>query len=201
MRRFAIITLIAGLTTFSLFVFMAFLINNDQVVIDTPLDPIQVVVMTLPDETPAEIKPPVVLTPPVTPKPIPSTTVSTVTDSGPGPMDYHLPGITQTGSQIPNLTLGQDTNAEARPVVRVSPKYPMIAARDGIEGWVMLAFNINAIGEVVDVSVIDSKPKRVFDKAARQALKKWKYKAKIVDGVAVAQQNLTVQLDFSMAQS
>jgi protein TonB len=63
-----------------------------------------------------------------------------------------------------------------------------------------LAFDINTIGQVVNISVVDSLPKRVFDKAAKQALKKWKYKAKLVDGKAVAQHNFSVQLDFNMSQ-
>jgi protein TonB len=91
-------------------------------------------------------------------------------------------------------------NNEARPIVRVNPKYPMDAMREGTEGWVKLAFDINKVGKVVNISVIDSQPKRIFDKAARQALRKWKYQAKSVDGQAVYQKSRTVQLDFSMEQ-
>ncbi|MFB1000584.1 MAG: energy transducer TonB, partial [Colwellia sp.] len=87
-----------------------------------------------------------------------------------------------------------------RPRGRVNPTYPMEAMRKGTEGWVKLAFDINKVGKVVNISVIDSQPKRIFDKAARHALRKWKYQAKSVDGEAVYQKARTVQLDFSMEQ-
>ncbi|WP_019029201.1 hypothetical protein [Colwellia piezophila] len=35
----------------------------------------------------------------------------------------------------------------------------------------MLAFDINAIGEAVNIFIVDPQPKRTFDKAAKQALK------------------------------
>jgi protein TonB len=38
----------------------------------------------------------------------------------------------------------------------------------------------------------------VFDKEAKRALRKWKYKPKVVDGVAKRRPGLTVQLDFKM---
>jgi protein TonB len=38
----------------------------------------------------------------------------------------------------------------------------------------------------------------VFDKEAKRALRKWKYKPKVVDGQAQRRPGLTVQLDFKM---
>ncbi|WP_323601874.1 energy transducer TonB, partial [Rheinheimera pleomorphica] len=61
-----------------------------------------------------------------------------------------------------------------------------------------LAFTIAANGAVTDVSVIAAEPARVFDRDAIRALRRWKYQAKIVDGVAVSQPNMQVQLDFSL---
>ena len=49
-----------------------------------------------------------------------------------------------------------------------------------------------------EVEVIDADPKRIFDKEAKRALRKWKYKPKVVDGTPLRQTGLTVQLDFKM---
>jgi protein TonB len=91
-------------------------------------------------------------------------------------------------------------DGDATPIVRIDPKYPPDAARDGREGWVKLQFTINEQGGVDDISVIDADPKRIFDREARRALSKWKYKPKIVDGKAVRQEGMFVQLDFKLEQ-
>ena len=46
--------------------------------------------------------------------------------------------------------------------------------------------------------VFANKPKRIFDKEAKRALRKWKYKPKVVDGKPMRQPGLSVQLDFKM---
>jgi protein TonB len=49
------------------------------------------------------------------------------------------------------------------------------------------------------VEVLDADPKRVFDREAKRALRKWKYRPKVVDGVAQMQPGLQVRLDFTLA--
>ena len=111
------------------------------------------------------------------------------------------PPTVQIKSSVASGTFSGPRDASARPIFRVNPNYPIEASRNGIEGWVVLGFDIDKIGQVVNVKVINAEPKRIFNKAAKQALRKWKYQAKTVDGQQVMQRSLTVQLDFKMDQS
>ncbi|KXI28099.1 energy transducer TonB [Paraglaciecola hydrolytica] len=101
---------------------------------------------------------------------------------------------------LPNNTLLALDDSQAIPVVRMEPKYPIDAARAGIEGWVKLLFSIDILGQVQDIQVIEAQPARIFDREAKRALAKWKYKPQVVAGVPQAQQGLMVQLDFKLDQ-
>ncbi len=90
------------------------------------------------------------------------------------------------------------TDRTAAPLVRTEPRYPVDAARDGISGWVKLGFSIDETGAVTDIEVLAAEPARTFNREAIAALKRWKYQAKLVDGVAIKQTGLQVQLDFSL---
>lgn len=50
-----------------------------------------------------------------------------------------------------------------------------------------MAVTIRPDGTVFNVSVIESNPKRLFDKAAMDAMKRWKFRPKVVDGNPVEQ--------------
>ena len=200
MKKMIMIISLAGATTFGLFAFMAFLVNNDQVAPAEMLPTPVVEFAQVPDEKPAVERVRFKNNPPPAPEPMPRTTITPTETVMDGDFDYGNPEI-KVASTEPSLTLGGGSrDSDARPVVRINPKYPVEAARDGIEGWVKLRFDINEIGGVTNIEVIDAEPKRVFNKAARQALRKWKYRAKSEDGKTIVQKGLTVQLDFNMNQ-
>ncbi|AZQ82723.1 TonB family protein [Colwellia sp. Arc7-635] len=200
MKKVITITMLASATTFGLFAFMSYLVSNDQVLPPEILPDVIVEVAQLQEEKPAKVITRFTNVPPPMPKPMPRTFETIVETNVEGGYDYESPVI-NLNNDGPSLTLGNNTrDNDARPVVRINPKYPIDAARDGTEGWVKLRFDINALGSVTNIEVIDAQPKRVFNKAARQALKKWKYRAKSTAGKTVAQQGLTVQLDFNIDQ-
>jgi protein TonB len=87
---------------------------------------------------------------------------------------------------------------DAVPLVRIEPDYPMQARQRGQEGWVVLEFTISTAGTVKDVAVVASEPGTVFDRAAVQAVRRWKYNPKIVGGKAVERPGVKVRLDFEM---
>lgn len=96
---------------------------------------------------------------------------------------------------ISNSAMAQQ---DVSPIYRTEARYPAAAASQGIEGWVQLQFSIDLDGSVTDIAVIDAKPKRIFNQAAMQALRHWKYQPAVVDGRAVKQTGLSVQLDFKL---
>ncbi|MDI1293196.1 MAG: energy transducer TonB [Methylobacter sp.] len=73
------------------------------------------------------------------------------------------------------------------PLERVPPKYPRGAANRHIEGWVKVEFTITTDGDVEDAVVIEAQPADIFDNAALQAISRWKFKGKMVNGVRVTQ--------------
>ncbi|MBS0211619.1 MAG: energy transducer TonB [Proteobacteria bacterium] len=64
------------------------------------------------------------------------------------------------------------------PVVSsVQPEYPRAALRDGVSGEVTVSFTVGADGSVTGASIVKADPKRVFDAAALDAIRKWKFEA------------------------
>lgn len=74
---------------------------------------------------------------------------------------------------------------EAVPIVRIDPQWPREALEQGIEGFVQLEVLIGTDGGTKNVKVLDSKPGSMFVRNAIRAVQRWKFKPKIVDGVAV----------------
>ncbi|WP_448546447.1 energy transducer TonB [Thalassotalea fusca] len=89
-------------------------------------------------------------------------------------------------------------NAQTQIIERVNPKYPIQAARDKVEGYVKLSFDINESGETANIKVVDEIPENVFSKQAILAVSKWKYEPQVVNGKPVVQKMIAVQLDFKL---
>lgn len=51
-----------------------------------------------------------------------------------------------------------------------------------VEGHVLLEFVVTETGAVLDPVILDSKPRGVFDRAALDAVAKFRYEPKVVDG-------------------
>ena len=65
---------------------------------------------------------------------------------------------TQPPRQAPTLSEEDVKLAKSNLIVRIDPKYPTQAARDGLEGWVMLSYTIDNSGRVTDITVLDASP-------------------------------------------
>lgn len=69
-------------------------------------------------------------------------------------------------------------------LVRVSPIYPARALAQGIEGHVIVQFDVDANGTVMNVVVVESSH-TVFEREAIKAAQRFKFKPRVVDGVAL----------------
>lgn len=79
------------------------------------------------------------------------------------------------------------------PIMRIEPLYPIQAAEQGISGSVVLKYDISPAGKTQNVSVVNAKPERVFDKEAKKALMQWQYKPS-----NSGFKDVLVQLDFAI---
>jgi len=186
-----------GVMTFAAFAFMQYLISAEQRA-DVKTGPdITVEIYEVPKDSKVQVKQ--TLPPPPTAKMPPKTPPRPAIDN---PDTVVVADLTPTMT-FDNIgdTLSKSINqptGDATPIVRINPKYPPVAARDGIEGWVQISFSISPTGEVINPVIIDAEPKRVFDREAIRAIKRWKYRPKVVEGVAQLQANQSVQLDFKI---
>ncbi|WP_111979945.1 energy transducer TonB [Algibacillus agarilyticus] len=191
--------------TFALFVLMAELIANNQQGPGESEKTARIdIVMSQPKEGLQERQrtPPPPPPPPAEPPKAEKSTPDVADPNATGiNMDISTPDTSIGDTGLGNLGGNLMKDGDAAPIVRIEPRYPMQAAREGKEGWVKLSFSIDELGNVIDVSVIEAQPKRIFDREAKKALGKWKYKPKIVDGKPIKQTGLTVQLDFTMQGS
>ena len=96
--------------------------------------------------------------------------------------------------------LSLDSNdGDYLPIVKVAPIYPRRAQSRGIEGFVIVEFVVTKNGSVRDAKVVEAKPADIFDRAAVAATLKFKYKPRVVDGVAMevtgVQNKITFEID------
>lgn len=79
---------------------------------------------------------------------------------------------------------GQSTSAVL--LKAVGARYPTTAMRARQQGWVLVSFTVDADGGTSDVKVIEAQPRRVFDRAAMDAVERYKFTPAMKDGVAVS---------------
>ncbi|HIE64303.1 MAG: energy transducer TonB [Nitrospira sp.] len=99
-------------------------------------------------------------------------------------------------SVAPNIGLGI-IETDVIPMVRVPPRYPRRAIRSKIEGVVTVEFTITSEGSVIDPTVVQAVPPSVFNRAALQAIRRWKFRPKFIEGKPVqrrAMQNIRFSL-------
>ena len=89
------------------------------------------------------------------------------------------------------------SNSGLIPLVKIQPKYPREALKGGKTGFVTVRLTVDEKGRVITAIIEESRPPRIFDAAAIQAVLKWKFKPRVIDGVPVKQVGLTT-IEFNL---
>jgi len=77
-------------------------------------------------------------------------------------------------------------NSEAALVKGAEPVYPQSALRAHQGGWAIVAFTIDPNGRTSDIHVTSSQPRHVFDRAAIDAVARYRFTPAMKNGEAVA---------------
>ena len=77
------------------------------------------------------------------------------------------------------------------------PTFPRKALRKGTEGYVVVEFDVDTDGAVLDPYVVESTPQGVFERASIKAIRSWVYHPPNHNGQSVKANNVQVKLTFA----
>jgi protein TonB len=78
------------------------------------------------------------------------------------------------------------------------PDYPQGAIAQRVSGSVTLEYTVDTRGEPRDIHVVEATPPGVFDQAAINAVKRWRYAPMVVDGAAVEVPAVRTRVRFEL---
>ena len=84
------------------------------------------------------------------------------------------------------------------PFVRVEATYPKDAVIKGIEGFVEMRFSIDPEGKPQNIKIVKTQPKKMFERAAIEALKQWRYLPFVSSRRDHLPELLTVTIEFKL---
>jgi periplasmic protein TonB len=94
-----------------------------------------------------------------------------------------IPGImTESGSAPVRIT--RDAILPLVPLARLYPLYPDEARRKRWEDWLVVRYHIGKDGRVKEVKIISRPEQRVFEEATIRAVRHWRFRPLVRDGVA-----------------
>jgi TonB family protein len=100
-----------------------------------------------------------------------------------GTLDAQLGAAQQQAQQADNYV----NESELTRTRYIAPKFPALASQHNISGWVDLQFLIGTDGTVSDAAIVGAQPAGVFEQAALDAVRHWRYQPVQRDGHTVSQ--------------
>ena len=107
-------------------------------------------------------------------------------DSGPSLNIERASIEIDTGLELSNASISA-TDGDYLPLVAIAPQYPTRAAQRGIQGWCLVSFTVDGLGNVIEdtIAVVDAEPPNIFDRSSVRAAARFKFQPRVVDGQGV----------------
>ena len=77
-------------------------------------------------------------------------------------------------------------------------KFPRKALRLAKDGYVLVEFDIDTDGSVIDPYVVESEPAGLFERAAMKSIRKYLYEPPVYEGVSVKVNDVQVKMSFKV---
>ena len=177
----------AGGITLGLFYFMQFLIATGEA-FDERISVVKIVDATMPEielEVIEEIDKPEPIEELVQDQPEVQERQTNL-DAGPA-LNIERQSIEiDTGLELSNASISA-TDGDYLPLVAIAPQYPTRAAQRGIQGWCLVSFTVDGLGNVVEetIAVVDAEPPNIFDRSSIRAATRFKFQPRVIDGQGV----------------
>lgn len=185
--RWAVSMVLAAFITLALFYFMQYLIATGEG-LDQRVSVVKIVDATMPEiinEVIEEIDKPELIED-VTEE-VPDTPDKQISlNDGPAlNIDRGAANI-DTGLDLGSASISA-TDGDYLPLVAIAPQYPTRAAQRGIQGWCLVSFTVNGLGNVVEdtIEVMDAEPASIFDRSSVRAAARFKFQPRVIDGAGV----------------
>ncbi len=95
--------------------------------------------------------------------------------------------------------VGEDrTVIEVSKIFDAAPTYPRNAIRLGREGYVLIEFDVDTDGSVLDPYVLESEPTGVFERSAIKAVRKWLFSPPSYKDVSVKVNDVRAKVTFAL---
>lgn len=89
-------------------------------------------------------------------------------------------------------------NTPLRQIVGAPANYPSRAIRRSIEGFVSVKFTVTKAGDVDNIQITQSEPAGVFDESVINAVKKYKFQPRVVNGEPVDTKDVEKKVVFKL---
>ena len=80
-----------------------------------------------------------------------------------------------------------------------APIYPEELKNSGIEGYVVLKYDVSTEGMVTNIRIVASDPARVFDESARKTLSTWRFIPEMVGGLKKRSVDVISRISFRLS--